>query len=175
VILPDDRGWLSEQDWKAVQKAVPIACADVLPIREGRDGVEAGLICRDTPQQGKRWVTVGGRVLLDEKVRDAVLRQVHETLGPGVKCKVAHYPIAIVEYVSRRANGKPFDPRQHAIGLTYVVRLSGSVQAGGEAFEFGWFTRRTLPPAREIGFGQRPMLLECFDRLEQNCIEGWRP
>lgn len=175
MILSDDRGWLSERDWKAVQRAVPIACADVLPIRDGRDGVEVGLICRETPQQGNRWVTVGGRILLNETVRKAVVRQVRETLGPGLKCQVAHYPIAIVEYVSRHSKAKPFDPRQHAIGLTYVVRLSGRVQAGGEAFEFGWFTRRTLPPARAIGFGQHSMLLECFERLQHHAIKGWLP
>src|SRR5689334_4261830 len=117
-------GWLSEEDWKQVQRSVPIVCADVLPVRRGRSGVEVGLICRDTPHQGARWVTVGGRILLNEPVRKALDRQVRETLGEAVRAKFEHTPIAIVEYFSRRIRGEAFDPRQHAVGLTYVARVN---------------------------------------------------
>src|SRR4051812_20812983 len=28
------RGWLSDEDWRRVQRSVPVVCADVLPVRE---------------------------------------------------------------------------------------------------------------------------------------------
>ena len=67
-------GWLSEEDWKRVQHSMPIVCADVLPARRGRKGLEIGLIRRETPHQGTRWVTVGGRILLNEPIRKALQR-----------------------------------------------------------------------------------------------------
>lgn len=158
-------GWLSDGDWKRVQRSVPIVCADVLPVRRGRKGVEIGLICRETPHQGTRWVTVGGRVLLNEPIRKALARQVRETLGASVRAEFSTEPIAVVEYFSRMIRGEAFDPRQHAVGLTYVARMGGKVQPQGEALEFAWFTRESLPVA-EIGFGQDKMLVECLEKLE---------
>ena len=42
--------WLSDALWKQVQASVPVACADVLPLRVAGGRVrEVGLIHRDTP------------------------------------------------------------------------------------------------------------------------------
>jgi ADP-ribose pyrophosphatase YjhB (NUDIX family) len=169
------RAWLSENDWHLVQKSVPIACADVLPIRDTAKGIEIGLIYRHTPHQGTRWVTIGGRILLNEPLHDAVTRQMRETLGGRVHCVVADYPIAVVQYFSRRIKGHAYDPRQHAIGLTYAVRLSGRIGARGEALEFRWFSRAELPSTRHIGFGQSRMLIDCWTKLEQPFFSACLP
>jgi ADP-ribose pyrophosphatase YjhB (NUDIX family) len=168
------KGWLPEEDWKRVQRSVPIACADVVPIARGTSGPEIGLICRTTPHQGTRWVTIGGRILLNEPLRVAVNRQVREALGDEVRVQLYAPPITIVEYFSRRLKGLPYDPRQHAIGVTYAVRVTGRIRARGEALEFRWFSRKTLPSPREIGFGQNQMLVDCLRTLDGSVLGHWR-
>jgi ADP-ribose pyrophosphatase YjhB (NUDIX family) len=118
-------------------------------------------------------MTIGGRVLLNESLQEAVNRQVRETLGAEVRLRLYKRPIAVVEYFSRRLKGLPYDPRQHAIGLTYAVRLSGRTRPQGEALEFCWFSRSTLPSPKKIGFGQGKMLAECLRSLGGSAFEHW--
>jgi len=56
--------WHEPEQWRRVQKILPIACVDVLllhPTPQTARRVEAlGLILRDTPHQGRRWCLVRG-------------------------------------------------------------------------------------------------------------------
>ncbi len=148
-------GPLPEDEWRFVQGSVPIACVDVVvwrgsPSAGGRD---VGLILRDTPHEGQRWCLVGGRLLLDERLVDAVRRQVRDTLGTE-PLDVAPQPLHVAEY-SRTATPGPHDPRQHAIGMTWAVRLRGTPAPRGEGRDFRWFPEDDLP---ELGFGQQEVL-----------------
>ncbi|MGH9548824.1 MAG: DUF4916 domain-containing protein [Terriglobales bacterium] len=160
--------WLSEENWRAVQQRVPIACVDVLPVRKGRGGMhEVGLIFRETPYEGQRWCLIGGRLLLNELFRAAIIRQIREALGSAVKCVLERslQPLFVVEYLPRQRRGCLFDPRQHAIGLIFSARIIGTISPSGEALDFRWFDVRQLPKKTSFGFGQARVLAECIRRL----------
>lgn len=163
------QGWLSDQEWRFVQLRVPVTCVDVLPIRrEGFDGVKIGLIYRETPRQGRRWCLIGGRLFRNEPLRNAIIRQVQEALGSNVHCvlPVPVQPLMVAEYFSRRLKRSLFDPRQHAVGLTFTVQVRGAISPAGEALDFRWFNVKELPGSHLFGFGQRKVVLECVRRLD---------
>jgi hypothetical protein len=87
--MAQNANWLDAADWKWAQDTLPIACADVVPVRMGSDGrtiQKIGLIYRDTPHQGKRWCIVGGRMWRNESLAETASRQllariIHERFG----------------------------------------------------------------------------------------------
>ena len=167
---------LPDAKWKALQLCIPITCVDVLLIREvNKSTFEIGLIYRNTPHQGRRWCLIGGRLFLNEPLRDAVARQVHDAIGKHVRCILPAnlQPLFIAEYFSKRVSGSLFDPRKHAIGLTFVVQIQGQTQPQGEAIDFRWFTLDQLPNSKYFGFGQRKVVFECIQRFELADGCGW--
>jgi ADP-ribose pyrophosphatase YjhB (NUDIX family) len=164
------QGWLIDEHWKKIQRRVPVTCVDVLPITESvSGGIELGLIYRDTPHQGRRWCLIGGRLFRNEPFRRAVLRQVHDALGSGVRCVVnkAIQPLFVAEYFSQRLKGSLFDPRQHAVGLIFTVNIRGIISTSGETLDFRWFNSHELPIPRLFGFGQYRVVTECASRLKE--------
>jgi len=158
--------WLSARDWARAQATLPIACVDVFLYRRRAKAIEIGLILRDVPHQGRRWCLVGGRLRRNERLEGAIHRQVRETLGAAARCmpRTPLVPLFIAEYMPRRVRGTLYDPRQHAIGLTYAAHVAGRIAAEGEAFDFRWFDAgalRELP----IGFDQDQVIGACLKRL----------
>jgi ADP-ribose pyrophosphatase YjhB (NUDIX family) len=175
---PRSAAWLSGARWKLVQESVPIVCVDIMPIRTSRCvpcRVEAiGLILRDTPHQRQRWCLIGGRVLRGESLRDAIHRQIVETLGTEVRIllKRDQQPLYISQYAPHGT--KPFflDPRQHAVGLTYAFKITGSPIAQGEAVAYRWFDIGKLPPPERFGFGQDRLVNVCLQLLRRVCRDS---
>jgi ADP-ribose pyrophosphatase YjhB (NUDIX family) len=169
---------LPEDVFQAIQKRVPIACVDVLALRNwpGKS-TEVGLIYRDTPHQGRRWCLIGGRVYLNETFRFALDRHIYETLGRKVHwiSKAPIQPLFVAEYLSKGVRGALYDPRQHAIASTFAVKIRGTIEIGGEAFDFKWFHRNKLPTARSFGFGQSKVVEECLFRLDEQRIRRRQP
>jgi len=161
--------WLEERDWNRVQAAVPIACVDVMPFQAaGSQVMRIGLIRRDTPHQGRRWCLIGGRLLRDESLADAVTRQLTDALGTMVTPFLDPdiQPVHVAQYFTAPREEGSFDPRQHAIGLIFPVQLEGCPEAHGEALEFRWFELNALPAAEEVGFGQDRILPRCIEQLD---------
>jgi ADP-ribose pyrophosphatase YjhB (NUDIX family) len=130
--------------------------------------VEAiGLILRETPNQGQRWCLVGGRLLYGESLRDAIVRQVGETLGTKARIhlKRDQQPLYIAQYAPHGIEPFGLDPRQHAVALTYISRITGSPVPQGEAVAFEWFDVRKLPPPERFGFGQHRLVNACLRLL----------
>jgi ADP-ribose pyrophosphatase YjhB (NUDIX family) len=164
---------LSEKEWRLVQRRVPIACVDVLPIKKGEAGnFKVGLIYRDTPHQGRRWSLIGGRLFRNEPLRSAVIRQIREVLGKQARCILVQrvQPLFVAEYFSQPIKALLFDPRKHAIGLTFAVQVRGTFKPGGEALKFRWFNRQQLPDSGIFAFGQRKVVSECIRRLEDRKV-----
>lgn len=163
--------WLSDADWRHIQQAVPICCVDVLPVLrdEGvsRSVEKVGLILRDAPHQGRRWCVVGGRLFRDETFAQAIARQIHETLGPGVRFEVPPnpQPSHVAQYFTTPRGANPIDPRQHAIGLTFIVDVEGVITPAGEAHHFEWFRVENLPSPNQFGFGQDGVVAACLRSL----------
>jgi ADP-ribose pyrophosphatase YjhB (NUDIX family) len=162
--------WLAPADWKRIQESIPVICVDVLPIqsstKSGRDLTAVGLIFRETPQ-GRRWCLIGGRLLYGESLTRAIRRQVREALGRHVKVdlQVDQQPLYIAQYSPSGRTPFALDPRQHAVGLTYAIKLEGKPMAGGEAIKFRWFETARLPGGRQLGFGQDAVIRTCLRAL----------
>lgn len=165
-----NKTWLSPSQWKFVQASVPIVCVDVLPVRFSRaspDTIRAiGLILRDTPHQGRKWCLVGGRLLYGESLRAAIVRQVTETLGSGMRLHLGRdpKPVTVIQYSPTNLMPFVLDPRQHAVSLTYALQLTGSPKPQGEAVAYKWFDVRSLPSPEECGFGHHGVATSCLRR-----------
>ena len=160
--------WLSEEEYRLVRASVPIACVDVVAVRfgMGRRIESIGLILRDTPHQGRRWCLVGGRVLRDETLAEAVSRHLHQTLGNRVTFHLGPdvQPVYVSQYFTSLREIGVVDPRQHSIAMNYVLELTGPTRAGGEAHEFRWFSPEDVP-REQFGFQQDRVLDECLRRF----------
>jgi hypothetical protein len=149
------RGRLPRLAYAFVTKLVPIACVDVLPYRVGPSGVEVGLVQRLDANGRLVWNLVGGGIYRRESIAEAAARHIRTTLGEDVTWDNSDLdePDGLGEYFPVPVAGAGFDPRKHAIALTYAIPLSGEAVARGEALDFRWFTEDRVP-FDEIGFGQ---------------------
>ena len=163
-------GWLSDADWKRVRETVPVCCVDILPTRRvssvGTEAFKIGLILRDAMEIAPRWCLVGGRLLRNESLSDAIRRQVRQTLGELVHLDLPAdpQPTYVAQYSNNRRDDGPFDPRQHALGLTFMLQIEGEPVAVGEALRFQWFDAHALPEASQFGFGQDHVIRACLAR-----------
>ncbi len=166
-----DRGLLDDATWRLCQASVPILCVDVVPLRLDARGaiVAIGLIRRPTAiaAEGERWMTIGGRLRRGERIADAIEREVREALGPAARVDVPAVPVpaALAEYMPGTRDDGPFDPRQHAVGLTYAIAVEGEIRVGGEATDFRWFEPDELPTRGNYGFGQWSVVADMLDRF----------
>jgi ADP-ribose pyrophosphatase YjhB (NUDIX family) len=140
-------GWLSDEDYDRVQRSVPIACVDFVPVRRDAGGavVQIGLIRRHTPFDGKTmWCHLGGRVNRDETIAEALRRHGQVITGGTLHFDVGNRPLAVMEWFAEphvTAVLQGSDPRKHSIGLCYVAEAVGEFEArpGSEALAFDWF------------------------------------
>lgn len=163
VQLPKSSYWLEEDEWHKIQKCLPIVCVDVLPVRMDRGEIrEFGLILRNTPHQGVRWCLIGGRLQYNETLNQAVAREIIEALGDKVIHKLVGgiESVKVVQYMPEIGIGEYFDPRQHAIGLTYAAEISGNFAPQGEALDFKWFSIYQISEMDGIGFGQKQLIVD---------------
>lgn len=165
--------WLEAREWKRIQHLLPIACVDVMPTRVSIDAPprlrSVGLIRRSTPHQGDKWCLLGGRVFYGESLGDALTHTLHETLGEELQftVDVDQQPLYVAQYFPAKTRDFGHDPRQHAVGLTFAVEISGSPKARGEALGFEWFAPDSLPPPQEFGFEQEKVVASCISSLER--------
>lgn len=156
--------WVSDKDWENIKKTIPIVCVDIIPFRnlqksEKTLNLEIGLILRLAPII-KKWCFIGGRILKDETISDAIHRQLRETLGINIKYNLEKdpQPIYVAQYFGKKTSYYGFDPRQHAVGLTYFLNIEGEAKASGEALDFRWFNINQMPLHAEFGFKQDRIL-----------------
>jgi hypothetical protein len=135
---------LSVEHWEWVQRSMPIACVD--PVEPA-------------------WCLIGGRVFYGENTNQAGERILLEAGGDGVHIETAEWghPDYLAEYLPSNVTGL-LDPRKHAIGMTFIVTISGTFVPQGEAIKFDWFDLVNLPSP--LGFGQRTIIDEVFGRRE---------
>lgn len=151
-------GWMAAEEWGRIQRSMPIACVDVVPVCASRAGeVErVGLIWRALPEGKQGWCMVGGRVWYQETLAAAIRRHLRETLGEGISFHLGAdpQPVFCAQYFPQQGAVGQVDPRQHAIALTFVVVIEGTPAPRGEGLLFEWFAPGALPAAEQFGFGQ---------------------
>jgi ADP-ribose pyrophosphatase YjhB (NUDIX family) len=165
----EDR-WIPEDEYELIQRRVPIACVDLLPLKPDRSAV--GLIRRETYGGEEGWCLIGGAVLKDEELLDAIRRHVKSTLGPDFLPDLSRaQPLTTIQYFTDPRLGDFHDPRKHAIALTYAAPCIGTAAARGEAREFRWFKRDQLPDV-SFGFGQGKVVDQLLISLDETLVRS---
>jgi ADP-ribose pyrophosphatase YjhB (NUDIX family) len=170
-------GELDQAAWDALQRIIPIACVDLLPVRldEGGRVCSIGLILRKVPLRDPAWCLVGGRVRYSETLAEARTRQVETTLGSGIACTtlLGGQPATVAEYAPSGSPRFHWDPRKHAIAITYLVLLEGVPVPEGEALDFRWFGPESGLTRSQVGFDQDQVIDSCLAHLEGGPDQGW--
>jgi ADP-ribose pyrophosphatase YjhB (NUDIX family) len=156
--------WLSNTEYQFICSRIPILCVDLLPVIAGHDTF--GLIERDTPEGPRGLCLVGGRVLMDEHLHEALQRHVSATLGEEVELKLESLTlVGVYQYFKNIRKGELHDPRKNAVSVTYTGLLCGKAVAAGEAYAFHTFPLDAPPPPQDFGFGQGSVVYDGLVRL----------
>ena len=143
--------FLPEPFYREVEQSIPIACVDIVPLRENHGAVEVGLILRESPF-GRVWCHLGGRILRGETMHAALQRHVRDTLDVELLLQPNRQPDFVFEWFPPElapTDGTLFgnDPRKHAIGLSFALPLvnDATPRPQNEALDFGFFAPDALP------------------------------
>jgi ADP-ribose pyrophosphatase YjhB (NUDIX family) len=144
--------WIPKEEYAHIQESVPIVCVDLV-LLSANTPPRIGLVHRDTYDGRQGWCLVGGAVLRDEPLTTAAKRHIQATLGDGMSLQPSTLQFhEVVEYFTKPELGEFYDPRKHAVAVTYSARVDGQPAPRGEALSFQWFYRDRLPEI-EFGFG----------------------
>jgi ADP-ribose pyrophosphatase YjhB (NUDIX family) len=150
--------FLPAELYRTIEQSMPITCVDFVPVRDGADGLEVGLILRASPF-GEVWCHLGGRILYGETVSDALRRHASDTLAVALDLPADPQPAFVYQWFPddlRPHDGGDYgrDPRKHAIGLSFVVKIAGRPSPRNEAIDFSYFSVDALPKRLWPGAGQ---------------------
>jgi ADP-ribose pyrophosphatase YjhB (NUDIX family) len=156
--------WLRPDELDAVRDQVPLVYVDAVPVRvDGRGSVtQVGMLLRQAPDGSISRTVVSGRVLLHERVRDALMRHLAKDLGPLAMPRVPAEPtpFTVVEYFPDASISGFHDPRHHAVSLAYVVPVDGQCEPTTQALDLSWFA-----PEEAVSERVRREMTSGHDRL----------
>lgn len=136
--------WFSPEQLAALRNQVPLVYVDAVPVRVDSDGVvtHVGMLLRQTADGSISRTVVSGRVLLNERVRDALVRHLNKDLGPMAFPRIPPEPapFTVVEYFTDPDISGFHDPRHHAVSLAFVIPVTGECHPTQEALDMAWFT-----------------------------------
>jgi ADP-ribose pyrophosphatase YjhB (NUDIX family) len=156
--------WIPEPEYRFICDRVPILCVDVLPLVE--NGRRFALIRRETYDGGTGLNLVGGGVLLDEPLDEALRRHLRATLGESVELELETLRmVGVYQYFRDEREGQLHDPRKNAVSVTYSAGVSGRLEACGEALDVCVFDTATPPPLTDFGFGQGSVVYDALAQL----------
>lgn len=159
-----EAGWLSDEDLEVVRAHVPLVYVDAVPVRVDGAGrvTEVGMLLRVAADGTISRMVVTGRVLFNERIRDALLRHCEKDLGPLALPRIPAdpAPFTVVEYFPDPGRSGFHDPRHHAVSLAYVVPVDGECEPTQEALDLAWFT-----PAEAVSEKVRAQMTGGHDRL----------
>jgi len=127
-----------------VRDRVPLVYVDAVPVRVDEEGnvTHVGMLLRQAADGSISRMVVSGRVMLNERIREALIRHLEKDLGPLALPRIPPEPapFTVVEYFQDPTVSGFHDPRHHAVSLAYVVPVSGECQPTQQALELTWFT-----------------------------------
>jgi hypothetical protein len=157
-------GWLRPDEIEAVRGQVPMIYVEAVPVRVDSLGrvTHVGLLLRVAADGSISRMVVSGRVLLNERVRDALLRHLEKDLGPFALPRIppSPAPFTVLEYFPDPRVSGFHDPRHHAVSLGFVVPVDGDCAPSQQALELAWFT-----PEEVVSEAVRGELTSGHDRL----------
>ncbi len=157
-------GWLSPEQIEVVRGQVPIVYVDAVPVRVDGFGnvTQVGLLLRVAADGSISRMIVSGRVMLGERIRDALVRHCEKDLGPMALPRIPVHPapFTVVEYFPDPELSGFHDPRHHAISLAYVVPVDGDCVPTQQSLDLAWFS-----PDEVISDSVRAQMTGGHDRL----------
>lgn len=156
--------WLDPNQLELVRGQVPLVYVDAVPVRVDDQGnvTHIGMLLRQVPDGSISRTIVSGRVLLNERIREALMRHLEKDLGslalPQLPPDPA--PFTIVEYFPDPTISGFHDPRHHAVSLAYVVPITGDCQPSQQALDLGWYS-----PEQAVSEQMRREMTSGHDRL----------
>ncbi len=137
-------GWLSPIEMESIRGQVPVVYVDAVPVRVDDKGevISVGLLLRAMADGSISRAVVSGRVLLGERIRDALVRHLEKDLGPVALPRIpaSPSPFTIVEYFPDPEVTGFFDPRQHAVSLAFLVPVDGDCRPSQDALDLTWLS-----------------------------------
>jgi len=121
-----------------------------------------GLLLRQAADGSISRMVVSGRVMLNEKIRDALMRHLEKDLGPLAFPRIPPEPspFTVVEYFQDPSISGYYDPRHHAVSLAFVVPVTGECTPTQQALDLVWFT-----PQQAVSDDVRKAMTSGHDRL----------
>lgn len=157
-------GWMPNDVLNDVRDRVPLVYVDAVPVRVDEAGnvTHVGMLLRQAADGSISRMVVSGRVMLNERIREALIRHLEKDLGPLALPRIPPEPapFTVVEYFQDPTISGFHDPRHHAVSLAYVVPVSGECQPTQQALELTWFT-----PAEAVSDRVRREMTGGHDRL----------
>lgn len=137
-------GWLSGEELGTMRARMPIVYVEAVPVRTDAEGriTKVGLLLRMMPDGSISRAIVSGRVLFNERVREALIRNLEKDLGPVALPRIPlnPAPFTVAEYFPDPEISGFHDPRQHAVSLVYLVPIDGDCQPSQDALDLAWLT-----------------------------------
>jgi ADP-ribose pyrophosphatase YjhB (NUDIX family) len=127
-----------------IRERMPLVYVDAVPVRVDEEGqvTEVGMLLRQAADGSISRMVVSGRVMLNERIREALIRHLEKDLGPMALPRIPPEPspFTVVEYFPDPTVSGFHDPRHHAVSLAFVVPVSGECQPTQKALDLTWFT-----------------------------------
>ncbi|MFZ2513028.1 MAG: DUF4916 domain-containing protein [Candidatus Saccharimonadales bacterium] len=149
---------------------IPVVCIDCIPVDISNPlEPKIGVITRATGSQKGKKCLVGGRILKNESISQAIRRHLMNDLGVTqftfFKINAEDKPFKVVCYkhADSASDGKSFDPTKNAFSLTYLVSISEEPVPHNEALEFHWVS--FVNEAVEDGFNQKTIMQQALEIL----------
>lgn len=157
-------GWLSPDSIEAVRGQVPLVYIDAVPVRLDALGevTHVGLLLRAMPDGTIARAVISGRVLLGERIREALVRHLEKDLGTMALPRLppSPAPFTVVEYFPDPSLTGYYDPRQHAVSLAFVVPVDGDCRPSQNSLDLAW-----LEPEEAVRDEVRREMTGGHDRL----------
>lgn len=142
--IQTQNSWLSPEELALVRHQVPLVYVDAVPVRTDPDGTvtHVGMLLRQAADGSISRMVVSGRVMLNERIRDALMRHLEKDLGPMALPRIPPEPapFTVVEYFTDPSISGFYDPRHHAVSLAFVVPVTGECHPSQQALDLAWFT-----------------------------------
>lgn len=167
--------WLSPENLQQVRAQVPMVYVNIIPVRLDHCGeIEAvALLLSGDADKGMARSLVGGRVLINEPIRRAIIRHLEKDLGPMAipLLPPSIVPFSVVEYLSVPGSAY-YDARQHAVAICYIIPIQGECKASEDALDIAWYTKEEcwLPEVTDqISEGHALVLQQALTHLGASC------
>ena len=173
-VLETVPGWLAREELEQARAHMPILYVEAVPVRVDSSGevTALGLLLRMGPDGAVTRALVSGRVMHQERIRDALLRHLEKDLGPVALPRIpaSLQPFTVAEYFPTPGITPYHDPRQHTVSLAYIVPVAGDCRPRQDALDLVWFTPQEAASAavqQEMVGGQGTLLKQALAHVGQ--------